>query len=57
MLAGQALGLAVNLGTGAEMLLDPDAVDWLAEMLATRPDEVEEAPPEIAAPGACPRRC
>jgi hypothetical protein len=44
MLAGQGLGLAVNLGTGAEMLLDPDAVDWLAEMLATRPDEVEEAP-------------
>jgi hypothetical protein len=54
MLAGQGLGLAVNLGTGAEMLLDPDAVDWLAEMLATRPDEVEEAPAEIAAPGALP---
>ena len=54
MLAGQSLGLAVNLGTGAEMLLDPDAVDWLAEMLATRPDEVEEAPEEIAAPGALP---
>jgi hypothetical protein len=54
MLAGQGLGLAVNLGTGAEMLLDPDAVDWLAEMLATRPDEVEEAPEEIAAPGALP---
>jgi hypothetical protein len=28
------------------MLLDADAVDWLAEMLATRPDEVEEAPEE-----------
>jgi hypothetical protein len=54
MLAGQGLGLAVNLGTGAEMLLDADAVDWLAEMLATRPDEVEEAPEEIAGPGALP---
>jgi hypothetical protein len=54
MLAGQGLGLAVNLGTGSEMLLDADAVDWLAEMLATRPDEVEEAPAEIAGPGALP---
>jgi hypothetical protein len=54
MLAGQGLGLAVNLGTGAEMILDPDAVDWLAEMLATRPDEVEEAPEVIAPPGALP---
>lgn len=54
MLAGQGLGLAVNLGTGAEMLLDADAVDWLAEMLANRPDEVEEAPTEIAGPGALP---
>jgi hypothetical protein len=54
MLAGQGLGLAVNLGTAAEMLLDADAVDWLAEMLTTRPDEVEEAPVEMSAPGALP---
>jgi len=54
MLAGQGLGLAVNLGTGSEMLLDEAAVAWLAQMLATRPDEVEEAPSEIAAPGALP---
>jgi hypothetical protein len=54
MLAGQGLGLAVNLGTEAETVLDPDAVDWLAEMLATRPDEVEEAPSELSAPGALP---
>ena len=54
MLAGQGLGLAVNLGTEAEMVLDPDALDWLAEMLATRPEEVEEAPSDISAPGALP---
>ncbi len=54
MLEGQGLGLAVNLGTGAEMLLDQEAVAWLAGMLATRPDEVEEAPEEISAPGALP---
>jgi len=54
MLVGQGLGLAVNLGTGAEMLLDTDAVAWLANMLAERPDEVEEAPEEIAAPGDLP---
>ncbi|MGP1357787.1 SseB family protein [Roseicyclus sp.] len=56
MLAGQGLGLAVNLGAGSEMLLDADALGWLAGMLATRPDEVEEAPAEIAAPRGLPER-
>lgn len=56
MLAGQGLGLAVNLGTGAEMLLDAAAVTWLAGLLSTRPDEVEEAPEQIAAPSGLPER-
>jgi hypothetical protein len=55
MLTGQCLGLAVNLGTTAEMLLDEAAVTWLAQMLASRPDEVEEIPSEISSPGALPQ--
>lgn len=54
MLAGQGLGLAVNLGTGAEMLLDAEALAWLSDLLARRPDAVEEVPQEIAAPGGLP---
>jgi hypothetical protein len=54
MLAGQGLGLAVNLGTGAEMLLDEESLAWLSDLLARRPDAVEEAPREIAAPAGLP---
>jgi hypothetical protein len=56
MLAGQGLGVAVNLGAGSEMLLFADGLDWLAGMLETRPDEVEEAPAEIAPPKGLPER-
>jgi hypothetical protein len=56
MMRGQGLGLAVNLGAESEMLLDAAALGWLADMLEARPDEVEEAPEEIAAPGGLPER-
>ncbi|MDG4647933.1 SseB family protein [Roseibacterium sp. SDUM158017] len=56
MLAGQGLGMAVNLGAGSEMLLDAEAIGWLAGMLERRPDEVEEAPEEIAPPKGLPER-
>lgn len=56
MLAGQGLGLAVNLGAPSEMLLDADALGWLKGMLDRRPDEVEEAPREIAPPAGLPER-
>lgn len=56
MLAGQRLGLAVNLGSPSETLLDADALDWLAGMLANSPDEVTETPDEIAPPGGLPER-
>ena len=39
-LAGQGVGLAVNLGADSAMLLPPEAVDWLAGTLATQPRTV-----------------
>lgn len=40
MLEGQALGVALNLGAGSEMLLPVDAVNWLRGTLANAPDAV-----------------
>lgn len=54
MLAGQGIGLAVNPGAPASILIPAEAVDWLAETLATPPDEVEETPQEITAPTGLP---
>jgi hypothetical protein len=54
LLAGQGLGLAVNLGTEAETLLDAEGLVWLADLLAHRPDEVQEVPREIEAPAGLP---
>lgn len=54
MLVGRELGLAVNLGTEAEMLLDGAAVAWLSDLLAERPSEVEEVPQEVEAPRGLP---
>ncbi|QPM88886.1 SseB family protein [Pseudooceanicola algae] len=41
-LAGQGVGLAVNLETPSAILIPPDAVTWLAETVAHAPSEVEE---------------
>ncbi|PRY25592.1 type III secretion system (T3SS) SseB-like protein [Aliiruegeria haliotis] len=55
MLRGQGVGLGVNLGTPAsEVLLPATAVDWLAETLEHRPQETEERPAELEAPGNVP---
>ncbi|GAA5077114.1 SseB family protein [Roseibacterium beibuensis] len=56
MLAGQGLGLAVNLDAPSEMVLEASALSWLAETLANRPEEVEERPEEISAPAGLPDR-
>jgi hypothetical protein len=51
MLKGQGIGLGVNLGVApSEMLLPPEAMDWLAEALEGAPEEVEAAPVEFLPP-------
>lgn len=55
MLAGQGIGLGINLGGApSEMILPPEAVDWLAEMLDTAPEEVEALPEAFHAPKGLP---
>lgn len=50
-LAGQGVALGVNLGTGAaEMLLPPEALDWLAGTLDLAPEAAEGRPAAFAAP-------
>ncbi|NKX43113.1 SseB family protein [Roseicyclus persicicus] len=57
MLAGQGIGLGVNLGVApSSILIEAGSVDWLAATLAEAPEEVEERPEEIAAPGGLPER-
>lgn len=55
MLAGQGLGVALNLGVeGSEMLIEPAAMEWLVETLAHSPSETEARPVEIFAPKGLP---
>mgnify|MGYP003674325762 CR=1 FL=1 len=54
MLAGQGIGMAVNLGAPSSILIPGDAVDWLSETLAAGPEEVEELPEEFAPPVGLP---
>jgi hypothetical protein len=54
MVAGQGIGLAVNPGAEASILVPSEAVDWLAATLAEAPDEIEETPEEISAPVGLP---
>ena len=53
-LAGQGIGLAINLGAPSMMLFPPDAVDWLAETLAEEPLEATAVPVAFAAPTGIP---
>ncbi|MEM0937960.1 MAG: SseB family protein [Pseudomonadota bacterium] len=54
-LQGRGIGLGLNLGGApSEMLLPPDAVDWLAETLARRPVAAEAVPREVAPPSTLP---
>ncbi|MCV6597668.1 MAG: SseB family protein [Mangrovicoccus sp.] len=51
MLAGQGLGLAVNLGSDAEMVFAPAQLEWLADILEIAPESGEALPPqELRAP-------
>lgn len=54
-LAGQGIGLGVNLGSGAgEFLLGPEAVGWLAQVLDQGPEEAEARAESFSAPGKLP---
>ncbi|WP_224816032.1 SseB family protein [Hasllibacter sp. MH4015] len=54
MLTEAGLGMAVNLGTSAETVLEVEAVAWLAGTLSHRPETVEDRPDEILAPNGLP---
>lgn len=55
MLAGQGLGLGLNLGVApSEFLLPADAVDWLAETLGAEPEALEARPERFTPPGTLP---
>lgn len=49
-LAGQGIGLGVNLGADSAMLLPPEAVDWLATTLDHAPEQMEAMPESFHAP-------
>lgn len=50
LLAGQGIGLALNLGAASESLLPAEAVDWIAGMAAGRPAEADARLLGITAP-------
>jgi len=55
MLAGQSLGLGMNLGVApSSILIPPSAVDWLHETLSHAPAEAAETPIEINPPKGLP---
>jgi len=55
MLAGQGIGLGVNLQVApSEMLVPAEAVDWLAQTLAHGPEQAEARIAEVNAPGGLP---
>ncbi|WP_151719601.1 SseB family protein [Gemmobacter serpentinus] len=55
LLAGQGIGLGINLGVApSSMLLPPFAVDWLAETLAHGPEATEALPERFEIPRALP---
>lgn len=55
MLAGQGIGLGLNLQTApSEMLIPADAIDWLAQTLSHGPEEAEERIAEVHAPAGLP---
>ncbi|MCA0919446.1 SseB family protein [Pseudooceanicola nanhaiensis] len=54
-LAGQGIGLGVNLGVApSSILLPPEALGWLSETLGHAPDEMEARIAEVHAPGKLP---
>ena len=56
LLAGQGIGLGINLGVApSAMVLPPFAVDWLAETLAHGPEEAEARPQSFHPPKGLPQ--
>jgi hypothetical protein len=56
-LAGQGVGLGVNLGVApSQMILPPEALDWLSGMLDAEPEAVEAVPESFDVPRALPSR-
>ena len=57
LLAGQGIGMGVNLGVApSSILIDAEAVDWLAATLSHGPSEIEARPLEITPPHGIPER-
>lgn len=54
MLAGEGLGLALNLGSASGFVLPADAVAWLAETLGNEAEELEARPEEVMPPAGLP---
>jgi hypothetical protein len=55
MLAGQGMGVALNPDVApSAMLIGPEAVDWLAELVGSDPDMVETRIEEVFAPKGLP---
>lgn len=55
MLAGQGIGLGLNLDVApSSILLPPEAVDWLAEMLEQGPKEIAARPERFTTPRGLP---
>ncbi len=54
LLAGQGIGLALNLGAASATLLPPDAVGWLAGMAGQGPEEAAARPIGYSRPDAPP---
>ncbi|MDO9524058.1 MAG: SseB family protein [Gemmobacter sp.] len=54
-LAGQGIGLGVNLGTESAWIVTPEAIDWLAETLTHGPEEAQAVPQSFHAPGGLPQ--
>jgi hypothetical protein len=52
LLAGQATGLALNLGAPSATILDPETVGWLAEMAGHAPAETAARASRFARPAA-----
>ncbi|MFC2967701.1 SseB family protein [Acidimangrovimonas pyrenivorans] len=54
-LAGQGIGLGINLGVApSAMLLGPEAVDWLAVTLGHGPEQAEATPTVLTPPAGLP---
>lgn len=55
VLAGQGVGLGVNLGVApSQMILPPEALEWLSGVLDAEPEAVEALPESFHAPASLP---